>query len=406
MTTSSSAAPTIPAHVPANLVRDYPFRPGAFTQEDPFERIIPEIHAGPAVIYAPLGYLGFGPAWVFRRSKDLQAIYQDTEHFSSKDFAPFAKLLGDSWSSVPAETDPPMHGLYRAMANPLFTPKRMAEMDAQVRQFARGYIDKFKTKGQCEFMTAFAFAFPIAVFLELMGLPLDKLDEFLEWEHGLLHEPDMAKIAAATLKVKQYLMGVIEERRREPRNDLISFGIQAKVGDRQMTQDELFGFCFNLFIGGLDTVSTNLGLHFRYLAEHRNQQNQLRQHPEQIPAAVEELLRAYAAVTTARTCVKPISIADVQIMPGDKVLMATTLANRDPEAFDHPNEVRLDRNPRHISFGNGIHRCLGAPLARRELTIAMEEFLREIPEFGIAPGVQITTHMGLMIQPVALPLAW
>jgi cytochrome P450 len=405
----NSAAPqtvTIPPHIPRELVRDYPFQLGATCDDDPFATLVPRIHEGPEVFYTPYVYPGARPAWVFRRAKDLAAIYQDTEHFSNKGFAPFAALIGESWGSLPAETDPPMHGLYRAMVNPLFAPRKMLALEGRVREIARSYIAQFKDRGECEFMSELAFRFPIAVFLELMDLPMERVEEFLEWEMAMLHNADMQRMADAVRKVKAYLLGVIAERRAKPGDDFISFGIQAEIQGRKLTEDELFGFCFNLFIGGLDTVSTNMGLHFRHLAEHQDHQDELRADPAKIPAAVEELMRAYSAVTTFRTVIKPIVVHGVQLMPGDKVAMATTLANRDPEAFERPNEVLLDRNPRHITFATGPHRCVGAPLARRELVIAIEEFLAAIPSFRIKPGVRIRTGIGLMIEPETVPLVW
>jgi cytochrome P450 len=396
----------VPAHVPLDLVRPYPLIFGEATTEDPFQAMIPLIHEGPEVLFSTDVYPGRQPGWVFRRAKDLQQIYQDTEHFSNKDFAPFAKLIGDTWSQVPAETDPPMHGLYRAIINPLFAQIRMRELETRVRDIARDYIRRFQGRGTCEFMGEFAFRFPIAVFLELMNLPIARVDEFLSWEKKLLHSSDLAEIADGTRSIRDYLLQVIEERRAQPGKDFISIGLAAKVEGRMLTDDELMGFCFGLFVGGMDTVSTNMGLHFRHLAENPEHQRQLRANPLQIPDALEELLRAYSAVTTFRTCIKPVQIAGVQIMPGDKVAMATTLANRDPAVFPQPNEILLDRKPRQMTFGYGPHRCVGAPLARRELTIAMEEFLSAIPEFHLKPGVTIMTYLGGMIQPATLPLIW
>jgi cytochrome P450 len=155
----------------------------------------------------------------------------------------------------------------------------------------------------------------------------------------------------------------------------------------------------------MDTVSTNMGLHFRHLAEHPQDQAWLRANPSKIATATEELLRAYSAVTTFRTCVKPVEIHGVQIMPGDKVAMCTTLANRDPEAFERPNDIMLERNPRHLTFATGPHRCVGAPRARRELTIALEECLAALPDFRLKPGSSIVTALGGMIQPITLPLS-
>jgi cytochrome P450 len=400
------SATSIPAHVPQSLIGSFPLVLGQVTEENPFDRIIPDIHKGPVAMYVPGGYLGIEGAWVFRRAVDLQNVYADTEHFSVKDFAPFSKFLGDSWSLVPAEIDPPNHGFFRAALNPLFAPRRMAALEQRVRTYARQYIDEFKHKGQCEFVNEFAFRFPIAVFLELMGLPMSKVEEFLLWEKGLLHDPDVNNIIAATRAVKNYLLGEIEDRRKNPRDDLITYGLNAEMNGRKWTADELFGFCFNLFIGGMDTVSTTISLHFRHLAEHPAHQTFLRDHPDQIPTAIEELMRAYAPAMQARTCIKPVQIAGAQVMPGDKVIMTPMIANRDPEAFDNPNAIILDRHPRHLNFGYGVHRCLGAPLARREVIIALEEFLQAIPQFRIAPDAKIRTFLGGVIQPDCLPLVW
>ena len=172
-----------------------------------------------------------------------------------------------------------------------------------------------------------------------------------------------------------------------------------------MTDDEVLGFAFNLFIGGLDTVSTNLGLQFWHLATHPEDQAFLRRNPDAIRDAIEEMLRAYPAVTTFRTCVNEVEIAGVTMKPGDKVAMSTTLAGRDPEAWDNPGTVILSRKPQHLSFASGPHLCLGLNLARRELFVAISEFLAAVPPFQLRPGTEMEFHLG-MIQPLALPLVW
>lgn len=397
--------PVIPDHVPPELVRPFPFVFGTTTEQDPFNDLAASVHEGPDIIYAPHAYPGGTPAWVPRRAEDLRTIYYDTEAFSPRDFSPFAKLIGETWINSPVELDPPEHGPFRAMVNPVFTPKKMAQLEEKIRLYASEYIDAFAAKGACEFMGDFAFEFPIRVFMELMGLPLERMTEFLDWEMNLLHNHDMAKIAAATRSTVDYLRSEIEDRRRNPREDLISFGVTAQMDGRSLTEDELVGFMFNLFIGGLDTVSTNMGLHFWHLATHRDDQARLRADPALIPGAIEELMRAYGAVTTFRTCRKETEIRGVRFMPGDKIAMSTTLAGRDPAEFPDPAEVRFDRRPRHVSFGFGPHICVGMHLARREMRIAMEEFLARVPDFRVADGHQVRCHLG-MIQPVELPLVW
>ena len=395
-----------PPHVPENLVRDYPIRFQSVTDENPYETIIPRIHENPEIFYAMDAYPGAQPAWIVRRVEDLRKIYFDTEHYSNKDFAPFAKLIGESWSQVPAEMDPPMHALYRAFVNPIFTPKATAKLEDRIRRYAREYILGFKARGRCEFMADFAFEFPIKVFLELMGLPPELTRQFLAWEMELLHTGDLARIARATRSVVDYLRGEIADRKAKPADDLISYGVTAKIEGRALSDDELVGFAFNLFIGGLDTVSTNMGWQFRHLAEHPQDQAILRSNPAMIPDAIAEMMRAYAAVTTFRTCVKETTIRDVRILPGDKIAMATPLAGRDPAEYERPNEVVLDRRPGHVSFGYGPHLCVGMHLARREMRIAIEEFLAILPEFRIPEGTTIRSHLGGMIQIASLPLAW
>ena len=397
--------PVIPDHVPSSLVRPFPYVFGMTTAADPFGEWAAAVHDGPEIFYAPHAYPGATPAWIVRRVEDLRKIYFDTETFSSKDFSPFAKLIGDTWTNLPVEIDPPNHAKYRAFINPLFTPSAMAKLEEKIRGYAVEYIEGFRERGECEFMADFAFEFPIKVFLELMDFPLSNTRQFLEWETGLLHSLDMATIAEATRNVVGFLRDEIEDRRRNPRGDIISYALGVEVDGRKLNEDELVGFAFNLFIGGLDTVSTNMGLQFLHLARNPQHQQLLKDDPRQIPHAIDEMMRAYAAVTTFRTCTRETEFYGVKMMPGDKVAMSTTLAGRDPQEFPEPGEVRFDRNPRHVSFGFGPHMCVGMHLAKREMRIAIEEFVNRIPQFGLRPGHAVEYHLG-MIQPVTLPLVW
>ena len=395
-----------PDHVPKNLVYPYPYILGATTKLPP-HRFIPEIHANaPEVFWAERVYNGIRGAWVPRKLEHLHQVYNDNEHFCARDFAPFSKLLGEDWYLVPAEADPPIHATLRTMVNPVFTPKRMAKLEEKIRQYARDYILAFRDKGGCEFMAEFAFEFPIKVFLELMGLPQERMKEFLEWEHKLLHTPDLQEVTNGTRAVVDYLREQIEDRKKNPRDDLISFGVGVDKDGRHLSENELLGFCFNLFIGGLDTVSTNIAWQFWHLAQHPEDQQRLRDNPKLIPGAIDEMMRRYAAVSTSRECVKETTIGDVTVKPGDKVLLPTYLAGLDPEAYEDPQHVDLERGARHVSFGYGPHLCIGMHLARREMRIALEEFLTLVPEFSIAPDAEISYFLAAIMQPIELPLAW
>jgi cytochrome P450 len=336
----------------------------------------------------------------------MKAVYNDTEHFSNKGFSSMAKMIGESWNQVPAEQDPPDHTFFRTLLNPIFAPGPVSKMEGTVREATLRTLDKIRDKDGCEFMDEFAFPFPVTVVLNLLDLPAERMTEFLTWERMLLHSGRLEVMQEGVRNVASYLREVIAERKKDPGDDLISFAIKSESGGRKLTDDELLGFAFNLYIGGLDTVSANLGNFVRYLAEHPDHQQALREDPAKIRGAVEEFLRAFAPVTTYRVCVKEQTVNGVTIKPGDKVAMCTTLGGRDPEEYDVPEEIRLDRNPSHVSFAVGPHHCLGVHLARRELRIALEELLAALPPFRIKPGTRVESQVGGIIQPRNLQLVW
>ena len=395
----------VPAHVPPELVRPFPYGLGAKTKEQPHS-FIAEIHKGPPVFWTTHSSATPQGGWIVRRMEDLRAIYADNDRFSVSGVSAFAFLIGESWVNVPSELDPPLHTLLRSAINPLFTPKKMAALEDTVRQHARSAVARFSDKGRCDLMSDFAFEFPIRVFLDLMGLPQEDMKLFLTWEHALIHSLNLESIMTSARAAVDYLRAEIEARRKAPRDDFISYGVHVEVDGRHFTDDELMGFCFNLFVGGLDTVSTNIGHQFRHLAEHPDDQALLRREPQRIPGAIEEMMRAYAAVGTPRRCVQQTEIGGVTMMPGDQINMATFLAARDPEAFENPELVDFDRKPRHVSFGYGVHTCIGMHLAKREMRIAIEEFFAAIPPFRVAPGVEVESYLGGMISPIELPLVW
>lgn len=397
----------IPDHVPTELVQEFALIMGAYTDENPWDRIVPEACEGPDVIYGTdVLPGGMGGAWIFRRQEDLRAIYNDTDHFSSKGFSSFAALIGETWDQVPAEVDLPEHTYFRTLLNPVFAPGSTAKMEEAVRTATRRCLDKIKDNKECEFMSEFAFPFPVGVVLDLLDLPQEKMEEFLNWERMLLHSGDPVIMAEGVGNVTRYLREVIEQRKAAPGDDLISFAIKSEVDGRKMTDDELLGYAFNFYVGGLDTVSANLGNFFRHLATNLEHQRYLRENPDKIRPAIEEFLRVFAPVSTVRTCVKEQTIRGITVKPGDKVWMCTTLANRDPAVYENPHEVQLDRGPAHVTFGTGAHHCLGVHLARREFRVAIEEFFETIPEFQLKPGVTINSQAGGIIQPAALPLVW
>ena len=214
----------------------------------------------------------------------------------------WAKGIGEDWLVIPTETDPPEHGFYRQALNPQFSPAKMMALSDGIRERARTLIDVFKDRGHCDFLEDFAVGYPVNIVLDLLGLPQDRMPQFLQWEREMLHTDDMEVRAGATRAVKDYLVSEIDSRRATPREDYITRVLDFDYGDRKWNADEVLGHCFNLYLGGLDTVTSHLGLVFHHLATHPEHQAQLRANPGLSVIAVEELLRAFAPVTSFRLC--------------------------------------------------------------------------------------------------------
>jgi cytochrome P450 len=337
----------------------------------------------------------------------VQSLLGDTKHFSNKAKFSIRDISRRKVVPIIAATDPPEHGFYRSLTNPMFAAKRFTAMEDDMRHIAVEFIEKFVKKGECEFMAEFAFEFPIKVFLLMMGLPLEMMPQFLAWEHQMFRGANLEAVAGAINDVCDYHDAEIRERQRRPREDLITYGITAEFKGRRLNSEELLGYCFNLFSGGLDTVSASMSHQFIHLAQNPKQQAILRAAPSRIPDAVDELTRAYGPVIQMRDCVQPIEICGQMVLPGDRLAVPTQVANRDPAIFERPQEVILDRKPQHMTFGTGEHFCLGTHLARKELRIGVEEFLRLVPEFHLMPDQKIEYDLGFMvIQAKAVYLQW
>jgi len=392
-------------HVPPELIFDCPVADRAIHYDNIFETRIPEEHGKPPIYWCANIWVDGSGGWVIRKAEYLKEAFNADDLFSSNDLTGFASLMGESWQLVPSELDGAIHDEARRSLNAEFTPQKMFALNERVRERARTLIQRFADNGRCDFVAEFAVPFPVTIFLELFGLPADDFDLFTGWGASL-QSPEMAVRNGATSAVKDYLMQKLAERRQAPRDDLISHVFAYRFNGAPWTDDMIFGYYFNMFLGGLDTVATNLGLQYHHLATHANHQATLRADPSRIPLAVEELLRAYSAITVYRTVTRDTDFHSVFMRAGDKVALSTMLAARDPEAWDAPNEVRLDRRPSHLAFGSGMHRCIGMHLARRELVIAMEELLSMLPPFTIEPGASIPIFASSITSIRQLPLVW
>jgi cytochrome P450 len=258
-------------------------------------------------------------------------------------------------------------------------------------------------------MQDYAQQFPIGVFLGPMGLTLDYIDTLNCWTKALTYSPDLMVKRGSLQNIIAYLEDKIRNAEAHPAESIISRVVKAEFQGRQLTDEENLALCFNIFAGGMDTITAALGWQFRYLALNPDVQVALRADRSLIPDAIEELLRANSIVNTTRTALKDLDFHGVTIKAGDFVTLATQLANRDPGFFANPEQLDLGRDPnRHLAFGYGMHLCLGASLARRELRLAMDTWFDAIPPFAIdgQPEAGLPVFAANMLSLQSLTLSW
>ncbi len=404
----SSVVDRIPDHVPPELVRNM----GIFTAPgmertvdgDP-QAALSVLHQGPPVFFAPNStYKGEG-AWVIVRAEDQRKILQDAITFSS-DRGLATEAMGEPWPMVPLEYDPPQHTAFRTLLNPLLSPQRVALMEGGARKRAVDLIEGFRAKGSCEAMQDFAFPFAVNIFLQFLGLPDSDRPKFLAWADKLLHGT-LEERYATMRTIRGFLEDLADLRRREPAEDFMTFVVNAKIKGEPITQQQVTGMGFLLFVAGLDTVAAAIGFDLNYLAKNPDEQARLRAQPELIKPAVEELLRAYPTITPVRRATKDVTFEGILIKQGDVIVCPSMVANRDPAEFPEPDRIDLTREiNRHVAFAYGPHRCLGSHLARRELVIGLEEWLARIGPFRIKEGTAPITYGGYVFGIENLVLAW
>lgn len=384
----------IPPHVPEELIKPFSFAADPEMSRCPFSATF-KLHDGPRIFWNPLNPQ-FGGSWVPTRAEDIRFILNSPAYFTNKGEAGFSALVGEQWDLIPLELDPPIHTKFRQLLNPLLAPPVVRDMTNGLRERAVQLIDRVKDQGHCEFVSAFGRTYPIGVFMQLMGLPEDLFDTFVAWEYDLLHSHDMGTRAAAAMAIKNFLSDLAAQRRADPTGDLTSFVVGATIDGRALTDDEVMGTLYLLFVGGLDTVAASLGFFFRHLAENPEQQAFLRANPDRIDKAIEEMLRRFSVVTVHRMCKVDVEVGGVQMKAGDWITINDSLGSLDPDEFADPMQVDLDRkNVRHLAFSYGPHFCMGSHLARRELSIALHEWLTRIPAWRLKPGAPIEVHGGL-----------
>lgn len=357
----------------------------------------------------------YGGVWLPVTHEMVSEIAYDTDHFTSRSVVVSRvkpHMVADIppapiGTAPPISSDPPFHHDARRVMLPAFSPKKIAAWDGDVRALCNELLDRVQGKDVVDAAVDYAQHIPVNVIARMLGFPLEDSDLFRGFVHDILEGVD------EPLQVRQpkmerlstYIAAQIEDHQNNPREDLTSFLLNATIYDQPLSMRHVAGSIILLLLAGIDTTWSAIGSSIWHLATNPHDRERLVNEPELIPTAIEEFLRAYAPVTMARLVKEDVDFHGCPMKVDDWVLLPFPAANRDPLAFPDADKVIIDRDEnRHAAFGLGIHRCLGSNLARLELTIAVEEFLKRYPKFELADTAGVKWSVGQIRGPRELPV--
>jgi cytochrome P450 len=352
----------------------------------------------------------YGGVWLPTRHEDVSAIARDTEHFTSQGVivSPTKPEVPPPVGPAPPITsDPPFHKIARDLLLPAFSPKATAAWETATRELCHDLLDAIATAEHPDAAIDYAQHIPVGVIVRMLGLPLEDSDRFREFIHRIIEDINAHGEEEIPYEdtLDHYLDGIIADHKANPRGDLVDYLLGVEIGGQPLSDEHVRGTIALLLIAGIDTTWSAIGASLWHLAQHPEDRRRLAAEPELLPFAVEEFLRAYAPVTMARIVAKDVQVGDAEMKAGDWVLLPFPAANRDPEVFEQADEVIIDRAVnRHAAFGLGIHRCIGSNLARMELTVALEEWIKRVPEFELADPDAVTWSAGQVRGPRSIPI--
>jgi cytochrome P450 len=347
--------------------------------------------------------------WRFVR--DAGAIFQDaggTWYLTSLEAVRFAHRNPDIFSSarafdelgspvplIPLAIDPPDHVRYRRVLDQMLAPRVVNALEDDLRAQVRELISALSSQGSCDVVHDIARLYPTQVFLTLFGLPLADRDQFIQWSEAIIENATVGsgepppEVMENAMALFVYLQGHVEKKRAEPGDDMLG-RILALSGEDAWSDEEVLGLCFLFTLAGLDTVAAEIGFVMLHLARNTELRARVVTDPGTVMPAIEEILRLeLPAPATPRVTTRDVEVCGVGIPGGSPVMLCLATANREAGVAPHPDDVDLERADRnHLSFGGGIHRCLGAHLARRELRLVVEEFHKVIPDYEVAAGFE------------------
>ena len=396
--------------------------------------VSPEIFSDPYPIYHqlreqdPVHWSEVWGCWVLTRYADVIAVLRDYRRFTNvgriasfldqlpADVRAQIQPLYDNFTVGMPNTDPPEHTRVRGLVNKAFSARVVEGMRPRVQQIVDDLLDQAEGGGGMEVIDNFAYPLPAIVIAETLGVPAEDRDRFKAWSDDIVafhgtgrpHSETIMKSTAALLETKAWLLRLIEARRKQPEDDLISALVAAEERGDMLSETELVATCITLLTAGHETTTGLVGNGLLALLRHPDQLRKLRDNPALIGTAVEEFLRFDTSFLRAwRLTAEDVEIGGKQIPKGQTLSLMLGAANRDPAQFENPDRLDITRDPNlHTSFGWGIHFCAGAPLARREAEIAFTTLLRRFPRLKLdEEGVewqQNNTFHNLKSLPVIL----
>jgi cytochrome P450 len=359
----------------------------------------------------------YGGFWFATRFHDVEHVAHNHDIFSSQIVVVPTDLLvgldGGPFYAPPLTADPPFHSKFRRMLLPLFTRPQIEQWEGTTWAMASDLLDGIGERTEIDAATEYGQHIPIGVIARMMGVDENDRDLFNSWPHRLFgHGGDLDVSRAAMIEMYQYFSKEVERRRENRRTDLISILMETEVDGRPLDEKELLGSMVILLLAGIDTAVAAISSSLHHLATHAEDRRRLvaaldePSGPESLwVTATEELLRAFAPVTVSRLVKEDTELHGRKLSAGEVVMISYAAANRDPEVFNRPDEIIIDRKEnRHFTFGVGIHRCIGSTLARMELRVALQAFLRRHPDFHIPEGASVHYGGGQVRGPRSVPM--
>lgn len=345
--------------------------------------------------------------WLITRAEDVNDALADWQTFSSAR----GTLIDTDISLIPVNMfnmDPPRHDEHRAILARVLTPARVAALEPHVRKSAATLLDRLVDEGGFDGARDYAQQIPTITMCELLGLPLSDREQFLRWNMETLAGSDFTspEALAAYSAMERYWQGLVEERRRQPGEDLISLILHGQTQGEALTDEEVAGFCSLLHDASQNTTMNTIANGIIELARHPDERRKLVEAPDRWPRALEELLRFLSPVQgLARATTRDVEIGGETIPAGDQVLLLYGSANHDETVFTDPDVLDLNRHVKsHWTFGHGIHFCLGNAVARLETRVSLQVLLERLPDYGVdEPGIvrnQLVPTRGVAHAPV------